>query len=122
MNWSKPDGQEMPMSEILSKIGEEVDKVVTDNKTPSLPKRRPAAVVEAAVPEGESRTQTAMIAVDRQAEVEGWQIEAFVDQAIHTRIVAARGAYLPGPRDAYVRRMVLEWLKSITHENGHRLD
>jgi hypothetical protein len=91
--------------------------------------RRPKAVVvvdgeankEAKTPEA-TKTQEAMNAVDRRAEAEGWQIEAYVDQAIHTRIVAARGAYLPGPRDAYVRRMVLEWLNTITHSNSHTLD
>lgn len=69
-----------------------------------------------------SRVQAAMNAVDRKIDLEALHVEAFIDQAIHARIVAVRGGYAPGPRDAYVRRMVLEAVNSISHSNSHTLD
>lgn len=49
-------------------------------------------------------------------------MESFVDQAMVTRITAVRGKYAPGPRDAYVRRRIVEWLLTISAENGGSLD
>jgi hypothetical protein len=81
--------------------------------------QRPSVV---SMPQGEDRTRQAMQRVDRKVDMEAMQVEAFIDAAIHQRVVAVRGAYLPGPRDAYVRKMVLEAINSITGENSHRLD
>jgi hypothetical protein len=73
------------------------------------------------IPTG-SNVQAAMRSVDRKADADLLMIEAFVDQAIHLRVTVARGSYQPGPRDAYVRRMVLEAISTISSSNGHQLD
>jgi hypothetical protein len=69
----------------------------------------------------EHRTQQAMTSVDRQSEQDDLAVEAFVDQALHARIMAVRGKYQPGPRDSYVRRTVLRAIASITDSNAHAL-
>lgn len=70
----------------------------------------------------ENKNRDAMAAVDRRYDKEGLAIEAYVDEAIHTRICAVRGSYLAGPRDSYVRKMVLDAINSITSQNSHSLD
>jgi hypothetical protein len=67
------------------------------------------------------RNRVAMQAVDRSADRERLAIEAFIDQALHMRIQQVRGAYTPGARDAHVRAMLLDWLNTITNDNGHTL-
>jgi hypothetical protein len=78
---------------------------------PQLPKAdRPVvkAVAEAHPPTVESV---------KEAERSALRMEAFVDQALHTRIVLTRGAYVLGPRDAFVRHRILEWLMTINADN-----
>jgi hypothetical protein len=70
----------------------------------------------------DDRNKQAMNAVNRKSEREALQIEAFIDEALHARIVLMRGSYKPGPRDSYVRKMVLDAINSIGHTNGQSLD
>lgn len=68
------------------------------------------------------RNREAMARVDRRVDAVALTIEAFVDEAIHARIVEVRGSYVAGPRDSYVRKMVLEAINSIENHNSHTLD
>jgi hypothetical protein len=61
----------------------------------------------------------AMAAVDRDKNREVYQIEALIDQALHMQVAMVRGAYLPGPRDVHVRKMILELVGSIAASNSH---
>jgi hypothetical protein len=70
----------------------------------------------------DDRNKQAMATVNRKSEREALQIEAFVDQALHARIVTMRGSYTPGPRDSYVRKIIIEAINSIGHTNGQSLD
>lgn len=66
-----------------------------------------------------SIVKQAMGAVDRDQHRDQYQIEALIDQALHQRVCVVRGAYLPGPRDMHVRRMILELVASISPGNSH---
>ena len=70
----------------------------------------------------ETRVQAAMRAVNRKTDLDVLHVEALVDRALAQRIIMMRGSYVPGPRDAYVRRMVLEAIMSINANNGDTLD
>jgi hypothetical protein len=72
--------------------------------------------------EPERRNQQAMQRVDREHTIQALQVEAFIDQALHARIMLMRGVYLPGPRDVHVRHMIMQALDSISSDNSHALD
>jgi uncharacterized lipoprotein YajG len=69
----------------------------------------------------DNKMRQAMSTVDRKYDLDTLSVEAFVDQAIYSRIMLARGKYAPGPRDTYIRRMVLQAINSITDANSHSL-
>jgi len=92
------DAIEASLNEMEKEMGATVHLVRTDNKM-----------------------RQAMTTVDRKHEVDTLSVEALVDQAIHGRIMAVRGKYVTGPRDTYIRRMVLQAIASITDANSHAL-
>jgi hypothetical protein len=69
----------------------------------------------------DNKMRQAMTSVDRKNDNEALSVEAFVDQALHCQIMATRGKYVTGPRDTYIRRMVLQAITSITDSNSHAL-
>jgi uncharacterized lipoprotein YajG len=69
----------------------------------------------------DNKMRQAMTSVDRKNDNEALSVEAFVDQALHCQIMATRGKYVTGPRDTYIRRMVLQAISSITDANSHSL-
>ena len=75
----------------------EIGKVLGNDPTRAVFGRRPPVSVTAPAIPDEHRTRQAMAAVDRQTTTEALSIEAFVDEAIHARIVMVRGKYDPGP-------------------------
>jgi hypothetical protein len=87
---------------------------------PSIdPSKIEAAINEAVtLPRSRPTLTTAMQTVDKRSDTEAFRIEAFVDQALHQRIMMMRGAYAPGPRDMHVRKMVLEAITSIKADNA----
>jgi hypothetical protein len=68
--------------------------------------------------EEEAPMRQAMRNVDRHIDRENLQIEAFIDEAVHLRVMMMRGAYTPGPRDTWVRKMMLEAVMSISAVNA----
>jgi hypothetical protein len=66
----------------------------------------------------ETPMRQAMRNVDRHVDKENLQIEAFIDEAVHLRIAMMRGAYVPGPRDTWVRKMMLDAVMSISAVNA----
>jgi hypothetical protein len=97
----------------------EISKVLGNNQQ-SFGQRRPQIPIPAPPPE--DRMRHAMASVDRQLNTETLSIEAFVDEAIHARILQVRGKYEAGPRDSYVRKMVLDAINSINASNSHLID
>lgn len=92
-----------------------IEAHMTEALNQPLPRVRPLVL------EG-NKNRTAMASVDRKADSELYAIEAFVDEAIHARVSMMRGHYQPGPRDSYVRKMVLDAIFSIGASNAHNLD
>jgi hypothetical protein len=76
-----------------------------------FPKERPKLI-------STGRTASAMAAVDEQHDLDQFAIEALVDQALHARIVGVRGKYLPGARDAFVRKTLLAWIMTVGADNA----
>jgi hypothetical protein len=103
-------------------------KAIEENISTALANPFPRRPSVSAVPvngggeEEETKVQAAMRAVNRKTDLDVLQVEAFIDRALAQRIIMMRGHYTPGPRDAYVRRMVLEAIMSINANNGDTLD
>jgi hypothetical protein len=101
----------------MAAIEAEVERTMTQGLATQL---RPRIVSKQAEADAE-KLRDAMRNVDRAGDRVRFSLEAYIDQAIHTRIVEMRGSYSPGPRDSWVRRHMLEALLSISNDNGNEL-
>lgn len=94
-----------------------IEKALTEGMQQSAFGRpRPVIVAK------EERTQRAMQEVDRKLDAQALQVEAFVDMAIHQRVMAVRGVFMIGPRETHIRAMVLKAINTIDADNSHSLE
>lgn len=101
---------------------EAIEKALSGTVDQAFGRARPTVVTTEARAWADDRNRAAMQEVDRQNDRDALQVEAFIDSAIFTRIIAMRGAFTIGPRDIQVRHAILKWINTINGDNSHALD
>ena len=110
------------MSDTPTRDTEAIEKALVEGMQQSSAFARPQRPVIDAKAWADDRNRAAMQEVDRQNDRDALQVEAFIDSAIFTRIIAVRGAFTIGPRDIQVRHAILKWIMTINGDNSHTLD